>query len=171
MKHLWSVGLLLGIVFVSACRKQVTHSPIPEIAFQSFSLKDSTDPLGNKGLLGSLTFSFIDGDGDLGFNPEDTLTTGDSLGFNLFLTLYHTENGQLVQADEEEVKTPLKYRIPFLEKSRSDDVLSGEIQVDFFYLLFPFDTIAYDFYIVDRAGNQSNTESTPLIVLDVPSNQ
>jgi len=161
--------ITLGLILLlSTCRKQEPHSPVPEIAFKAFYLKDSTDPLGNSGLLGSLVFSFIDGDGDLGFNPEDTVLVGDTLGFNLFFTLWYMDHGVLTVAGEDDVKTPLSYRIPYLDRGRSDQVLSGEIQVDFFYLLFPFDTIAYDFYIMDRAGNQSNTESTPLIVLNIP---
>ncbi|NOY35955.1 MAG: hypothetical protein GXO83_00080 [Chlorobi bacterium] len=158
-----TISLLAG-----ACRKTVIHSPVPEISFKAFYLKDSIDPLGNQGVVGSLVFSFIDGDGDLGLNPKDSVNPGDTSGFNLFFTLYYMDMGTLVKANEDEVKTPLNYRIPYLEPGKTDIELSGEIQVDFFYLIFPYDTISYDFYIVDRAGNQSNIESTPLIVLNIP---
>jgi hypothetical protein len=158
-------GLILGVL-AGSCRPKDTHSVIPEISFKSFYVHDSVDPLGNIGTVGSLVFSFIDGDGDIGFNENDTTSVVDTTDFNLFFTLYYLDQGFLEKVGDEDIQTPLEYRIPYLEKGKTDNVLSGEIQVDFFYLLFPYDTIAYDFFLIDRAGHQSNIESTPLIVLD-----
>jgi hypothetical protein len=42
-----------------------------------------------------------------------------------------------------------------------DKTIKGEIKLQVYYFVIPsFDTIRYDFYIVDRAGNKSNVEST-----------
>ncbi len=39
--------------------------------------------------------------------------------------------------------------------------VKGEIKVQIYYFVIPpFDTMRYDFYILDRAGHQSNVAST-----------
>jgi hypothetical protein len=44
---------------------------------------------------------------------------------------------------------------------RNGQAVKGEISVEIQYILLPpFDTMKYEFYIMDRAGNKSNIEST-----------
>ncbi len=160
---IWSV--IISFVF-SSCRKTQTYPEIPEIEYKSFLFRDTTDLLGNKGLVGNLVFSFVDGDGDIGLKqPPDSIDPGDPGYSNLFFTLFDMQDGILVEIGDDELKFPLNYRIPYLEPRGMDKSLTGEIEVEFTYLLFEFDTIKYDFYITDRAGNVSNTESTPIFIL------
>ena len=159
----WSVILSLVI---SSCRKTETHSEIPEIEYMSFFFTDTIDPLGNYGLIGKLIFSFVDGDGDIGLKqPPDSIDSGDPEYSNLFFTMFDVQNGILVEIGDDELEFPLHYRIPYLEPQRMDKSLTGEIEVVFTYLFFNYDTIKYDFYITDRAGHESNTESTPTFIL------
>jgi len=160
------VGLfvLLTMLFFT-CRPTVYYSEIPEIHYESFTLHDTTDLLGNPGFAGILTFSFVDGDGDIGLKQSDTLNPGDSSYSNLFFTLFTMNKGNLVEVDSSELAFPLNYRIPFLDPVGKDLTLKGDIQAEFMYVAFQYDTILYRFYLTDRAGHQSNTESTPLFVL------
>lgn len=160
-------------LLVFSCRKPQNYSEIPEIGYKSFTVRDTTDLLGNNGLVGELTFTFVDGDGDLGLHepdvePGDTIDPEDPEYTNLFFTLYVMKNGILTIPDD--IKIPLNYRIPYMEPEGQDPSLKGEIKVEFLYILFKYDTLLYDFYITDRAKNESNLESTPLIVLPKVNN-
>ena len=162
--------LLLGIfscltLVLITCRPVEHFSEIPEIHYKSFVLYDTSDLLGNPGFAGILTFSFVDGDGDIGLKQPDTLIQGDSSYSNLFFTLFAMKNGNLEEVDSTELAFPLNYRIPYLEPTGKDLTLKGEIQTKFMYVLFQYDTLLYRFYLTDRADHQSNRESTPLIVL------
>ncbi|MDX2443808.1 MAG: hypothetical protein QNK30_08405 [Bacteroidales bacterium] len=161
-----TVWVFLASLLVYSCRKPENYSVIPEIEYMSFSIRDTTDLLGNKGLVGELKFSFVDGDGDIGLRqPADSVDPEDPDNTDLFFTMYVMKNGILTELDEDDLQFPLNYRIPYLEPEGQDPSLKGEIQVEFLYLLFEYDTIQYDFYITDRALNESNIESTPLMVL------
>jgi hypothetical protein len=56
-----------------------------------------------------------------------------------------------------------------MERTGQNKILKGDISVIFFYLFYTQeDTIRYDFYIKDRAGNSSNSASTSLIPVYFP---
>ena len=152
--------LLIGL----SCKKIESLPEIPSISFKSFILIDTIDVLGNKGKIGELIFDFEDGDGDIGLTQPDSLST-DSTNFNLFFTLLGKTDGEFIEVSENELETPMNYRIPYIEKEGQNKALKGEIQVDFIYLLFEYDTIKYSFFIVDRALHKSNIETTPEIAL------
>jgi hypothetical protein len=158
------VGSLIFIfVALLSCKKLTQLSPIPHIEYRSFSVFDTTDILGNHSIGGRLRFYFEDGDGDIGL--EDP-TEGQTESTDLFLTLYWKDNGEMVPADD---NNPLKYssyRIPYMEKLGRDKILKGNISVTILYLFdIPADTISYEFYLKDRALNESNVETTNEIVL------
>ncbi len=63
---------------------------------------------------------------------------------------------------------PSAYRIPYMERTGNNKVLKGNITVAMLYLFYnpeDNDTLMYDVYIKDRAGNVSNTISTTEIAL------
>ena len=155
--------LFSGWILFFSCRKIKSISEIPKIVFKSFTLRDTIDILGNKGKIGELVFTFEDGDGDIGLLPQSDSTTIDTV--NLFFTLYEKLDGEFLKVD---LETPINYRIPFIEMVGQNKTLKGEIQVDFFYIkifLIKYDTIKYEFYIIDRALHKSNFETTPEIPL------
>jgi hypothetical protein len=161
-----TVWVFLVTMMLYSCRKPENYSEIPEIEYLSFFIRDTTDLLGNRGLVGELTFSFVDGDGDIGLRqPADTVDPEDPDYTDLFFTMYVMQNGVLTELDENDLQFPLNYRIPYLEPEGQDPSLKGEIKVEFLYLFFEYDTIQYDFYIIDRALHESNVESTPLMIL------
>ena len=154
------IVLLIGL----SCKKIESLPEIPFISFKSFILKDTTDVLGNEGKIGELTFDFEDGDGDIGLSQPDSLSV-DSSNFNLFFTLFSKTDGEFIEVSEDDLETPLNYRIPYIKKEGQNKALKGEIRIDFIYLLFEYDTFKYSFYIVDRALHKSNVETTPEIVM------
>lgn len=158
--------LFSGWVLFFSCRRIESYPVEPSIKFKSFTLRDTIEPLLEiPGKIGELVFSFVDGDGDIGL-PQSDSTTKDSV--NLFFTLYEKIDGEFLKVDEDDLETPIDYRIPFIEMEGQNKTLKGEIQVDFFYIkifLIKYDTIKYEFYLVDRALNQSNVETTPEIPL------
>ena len=156
---------LLILLLVWACRRTISYPPEPKVTYRNFSVFDSIGPLGNNVLVGALGFSFVDGDGDLGLPGLDSILPGDTTNSNLFFTLYHRKNGSMVKANEDEIKTPLNYRIPFIPMRGKDKSMKGEIRVLFFYWNFPWDTIQYSFFVIDRAGHKSNIEKTPILIL------
>ncbi len=143
-----------------ACVKPPDYPKEPVIGFKSLSknsLRQSArDP--NESL--SITFSFTDGDGDLGF--QDTSTS-------LFITDGRTG-----------FKKPA-YSIPYVEQQGAGNGISGEITIRVPSECcignlngFPvacrdvrqaFDTFFYRIAIKDRAGNLSNEIRTPPIQL------
>jgi len=161
--------LLFCVFFLSvffSCGRIEQLPPEPYIDFTSFTVFDTTDILGNDCKGGRLKFYFEDGDGDMGLDPpeneDDTDTT------NLFFTAYRKTGGIMVKMIKDDVLYPSNYRIPYMERLGQNKLLKGTIAVSFLYLFYDVaddDTLMYDFFIKDRAGNISNTESTTEISL------
>ncbi len=150
-------------LFLNSCRK-IEHLPdIPKIEFTSFQIFDTTDILGNLAKGGRLKFYFEDGDGDLGLDGPGRYSTDTT---NLFFTLYRKTGGAMVLAPENDPLSPSSYRIPYMERKGVNTILKGTISVTFLYLFYnQTDTIQYEFFIKDRALNESNVESTSEIIV------
>ncbi|MBI5219677.1 MAG: hypothetical protein HY958_12175 [Bacteroidia bacterium] len=163
MKTLFKIlipAVVIGFVF--SCRKPKKYSDIPEIHYKSFYLRDTNDQLNNV-KMGTLTFSFIDGDGDIGLRQGDTFPPYDSSKYNLFTTLFQkTDSG----FEEIHLDNP-NYRLPYIDVSEGQNkTVKGDIKIDFTYNYpLKYHTIKYKFYIMDRAFHKSNTDSTGEIVL------
>lgn len=143
--------LLLGTGFYS-CKKKSKYSNVPEITFTSFE-KFGADSA-------HLTLYFTDGDGDIGVTQaEDTV-------FNFFTIYYQKKNGvfQIKQP-----KIPLNFRIPILNSSKKSKSLEGDIVITFlnpyYFPTLTSDTIKYEFYLKDRANNESNHEFSSEIIV------
>jgi hypothetical protein len=156
------VLVLFYILALDSCGKIETLPPEPRIEYTSFTVFDTTDLLGNKIKGGKLKFYFEDGDGDLGLDVPDETAEADTI--NLFVNLFRVNNGQISPAPANDPFAPTGFRIPYMERTGQNKILKGDISVIFFYLFYSQeDTIKYDFYIKDRAGNSSNSASTSLI--------
>jgi hypothetical protein len=156
------------IIFASNSCKKIQQLPAtPHIDFTSFTIFDTTDILGNNSKGGRLKFRFEDGDGDLGLNPPAPASTTDST--NLFLTLFRKKAGVMDSVSGLDPLLPSPaLRIPYMERLGQNKILKGTISVTFIYQSYlPTDTIKYDFYIKDRALNESNVASTSVIVPSV----
>jgi hypothetical protein len=164
-KIIFLIIVLIIIFTVDSCRKIQQLPATPHIEFTSFSIFDTTDILGNNSKGGRLRFHFEDGDGDLGLTPPTDLQPDST---NLFFTLFRKKGGIMVPAADNDPLKPSPYRIPYMVRLGQNKILKGTISVTFLYLFYSTsDTIRYDFYITDRALNESNVASTSEIVLSV----
>ncbi len=147
---------MAGLAFLAGCQDEDEYSDVPEIKFVSLEKFDYTTPFDSL----SLTFSFTDGDGDLGVASNDTATR------DVIATMYEMKDGVFVPWDD---GNPfLKYALPYMEPRGSNASLKGDISISMsFNLLQPNDTIKYDVYILDRAGNKSNTITTSTVITQV----
>ncbi len=157
-------GILTGLFLMVSCEKIAPVYPDePVVDYQSFSLFASIDSLGNKTVMGRLTFDFTDGDGDLGLYPLEENSDPDlpdSMKYNFYLQLYDLQNYEFVEIPDSKGGL-LRYRIPNLDKNPT----KGTMDLDISYPIIVHDTIFYTFYIVDRSFNRSNTDSSEVIVL------
>lgn len=160
IKYLFALCVLS--IFV-ACYEIKEYPPEPEIEYKSFSVRDTIDALDNPVLSGTLRLHFVDGDGDIG-HEESMDTTNEDTNKNLFIDLLKKEEGSY---QEVELAVPYEYRIPFFETTANNPTLEGDIIVSEINFNGPYegDTIKLRFYLIDRAGNKSNTEVTQEVVL------
>ena len=157
--------LLFSALFLMVSCNEIdpVYPDEPVIDYQGFGLYISIDGLGNKTLMGQLTFDFTDGDGNLGLLPlVDTadLSLPDTVKYNFFLQLYDLQGYEYVEIPDEDGGI-LRYRIPYLDKQP----LTGTMDLEIFYPVIIYDTIFYTFYIYDRDYNRSNIDTTDVIVL------
>jgi hypothetical protein len=163
-KTAYTVVFSIILLTAGSCKKIEQLPPEPYIEFRSFEILDTTDILGNSAKAGRLKFYFEDGDGNIGLREPSESLLADST--NLFFKLYKKKDGEMVVASANDPITPSPYRIPYLERLGQNKIIKGTISVTFLYLFYnPADTIRYDFYLKDRALNESNLESTPEIII------
>lgn len=147
----------LLVFLVASCTKPPDYPITPIIQFVGMTKTHMKQSSINSDSL-SVTFSFTDGDGDIG--DKDSLT--------LFVT--DTRDGFVSS----------KYKIPYVAESGAANGLSGEVQFVLFTtccyfpdgqapctpsLTYPTDTVVYDIYMKDRAGHKSNIIKTLPIIL------
>ncbi|MGB8491616.1 MAG: hypothetical protein WCE64_11225 [Bacteroidales bacterium] len=155
------VIISFSVFGMASCGKIESVPPQPRISYTDFSVFDTIDPLGNTGKGGRLKFKFQDGDGDLGL-PDTPVAGEDSV--NLFFTMYRIRDGVEIIAPPDDPLYPSSYRIPYIDRSGRNKILKGTISVTFFYLFYTdADSVKYDFFVKDRAGNISNSDSTGVI--------
>lgn len=153
--------LLLGVL--TSCTQPPDYPIEPVLEFTSLSRNTMIQGSGPQDSL-IVNFSYTDGDGDLG-NNSDSL--------DVFFTDTRLANG-----------VPLTYKLPFVPLQGTGNGISGEISIQIptscctvpdnpqinlcdnpIPDMFPRDTLVYEIYIKDRAGNESNRILTDDIIL------
>ena len=155
--------LIIGCIVVIACEKIEPADPIPEIGFKDFTVTDSYDTIGDEPVevkACELIFSFIDGDGDIGLieDPYDSIDPK-----NVFIIPFEKLEGSYYRIDELDTLAFWIKHDEKMERVGQNKTLKGEIKVKFSYfknLISDYDTLKFDFYMIDRAENKSNVEST-----------
>lgn len=161
MKSLLSLVLLCATFLLAlyGCIKEPDYPIEPYIEFVSMS-KSTLNQGQNKEDTLYITFSFTDGDGDLGYNPEDNET-------DIYLT------------DIRPFGITTEYKLPRLPQRGVSKGISGEVTIKVFTtccILDPTDpcmvqpdssvSFHWELQIRDRAGNFSNViETEPVTVI------
>ena len=171
MKKCYLVGMLLLVLAAMSCQKPVEYPIEPKIAYEGFTYLFNPDSTFSG--QGVISFSYTDGDGDLGLNDADTLSPfglHDAHYYNLVVDYLKCVNGEFV-------KTPLlswnaqtqtydtisfNARFKRLRDSEEPKAISGTMD----YTLTvqnpfsPDDTIKFEIHILDRALHESNVIQT-----------
>lgn len=156
--------LISFLVLLASCIETEPVSPIPEVEFKSYDLFEAVDTLGNHLIVGKLEFSFVDGDADFGMDGIWDTVTWNELNYNVFLKPYEKIDTLYFPIPDDSTKPPPYYRVlrdTPLDRVGQNKTVKGFIRIEMYFFVIPdYDTIRYDFYIVDRALNKSNIEST-----------
>jgi uncharacterized protein YwqG len=155
LKH-FSIFTVIAMTVCIGCKPPV-FSEVPYIEFRSLEKIDNNSGYDDEGIL---KFYFEDGDGDIGLeeNIPDTLDN-----YNFFIEYYEKQNGNFVLV---EPKITMNARIPPLSYTVPESI-SGIISIKRFINnnVSKYDTVKFDFYIVDRKKNRSNTATTGEIII------
>jgi len=159
------------LLLVFSCKKPVVLPPEPAIEFVSIRTIDTIDnpELGNPVVYNKVKFKLVDGDGDIG-NEEDN-DNSTTLN-NTFFKLLRKQNGlfqeyKIISLTGDTI--PIEYRIPVVPISGGQN---KTLNAHVFILIeginlkkLPFDTLKYEIYVKDRAGNISNTIETEEVII------
>lgn len=159
---IYTVVILSITVMLFGCLKAEEYPVEPSITFKSFQEISSDSAV--------VTFSFIDGDGDIGLGESETeapYNPGSKFYNNVFIRYFEKVNGSWVQGMDASGLIPVEfnYRTEKLTPSGKNKALKGTIII---YLTPSFyndgspnaDTIQYDIQIADRALHLSNLVET-----------
>lgn len=172
--HVILPALLIAMT-VFACRRFEEYPPEPSITYMGFAVELDTT---NRTIdYGTLSFGYLDGDGDIGLDENDTISpfgAGDEYYYNLIISYFEIQHGDTVRvfpltpnADDSYDTTSFNARIPrLLDASQGERSVEGVIN---YRMLInnpfsDFDTIMFRAYIIDRALHKSNEIKTDLII-------
>ena len=163
MKKVLSLLCVCGFVggCLWSCGRNVSYSDIPEISFKSLVFEDRIDPDLGKARFSVLTFSFIDGDGDIGVrSPDDANSKIHYIWYKKLAGKY--EPYQFASGTVAD-STDIPYSSVMNKDDANNKTLKGAIEAALSPPLNPqgVDTMRIEFYIFDRARNKSNVEYTP----------
>ncbi|MFC2117622.1 hypothetical protein ACFLSY_03135 [Bacteroidota bacterium] len=167
-----SVKILILSVIISLalyCTKIENYPDIPRITFNDVIVKDSIDVLGNNTKVVDLSFIVYDGNGDIGLNESDSFPPFNKTSiyyYNLFIKEFEKIGDDFFELTDTEF--PRNYRIPMITPKGQNKNLKATINVAIEYSYndqnpLPFSIFKYEFYLVDRALNQSNTDTSTTI--------
>lgn len=168
-----SILIVMGLaaLLVTGCMKQPEYPVEPRITFNGFTyLFNADSTFSGEGLI---SFSYTDGDGDLGLDDADTLQPfgfNDTHYYNMLVDYLKSVNGVFV-------KTPLlswnaqtqsydtvsfNARFKRLRDAEEPKPVSGSMEYKLTVLnpFSPDDTVKFEIRILDRALNESNVIQT-----------
>lgn len=149
---------------LASCIKFEDTPIIPQIDFQSVQSDIVYDALGNESKHTKLTFNLIDGDGDIGLMPEDTIEPFvGHFRHNFHFDLMVKKQGEFVYWDELAINY---FDIPYIEPQGQNKLIEAQVSIDLYFstLLMPYDTVYFRFFVYDRALNRSNIDTSYIVV-------
>ena len=184
MKKSCIIGLLLLALAVLSCQKSVEYPIEPKITYEGFTyLFNADSTFSGEGVI---SFSYTDGDGDLGLNDEDTLPPfgfHDTHYYNMVIDYLKSVNGVFVKtpllsphvptnpADTLVLYDTVTFNARFkrLRDSEEPKAISGtmEYKLTVQNPFSPQDTVKFEIHILDRALHESNVIQTEAIYTDL----
>lgn len=143
--------ITLTVVITTSCLKNDEYSSVPELTFISYNTFSSDGVDVDSAVY---TFSFTDGDGDLG--------SDDSAVVNCFLH-YYEKDADTMKLYPSFIR---EYRLPSLTPNAKNKAIDGEISLTLkpAPIFNPFNDSTYQWgcTVMDRAGNESNEIRTEI---------
>lgn len=136
---------------------------IPHIEYKEHDASFCEDQLGNLNKCITLTFNLKDGDGNMGLLDSDTAPPFTGIyRHNFYFELFVLDNGTFAPWEGLAINY---FDIPYLVPQGQNKILIADVDID---LSFPVNSLTYDtlkieFFVFDRALNQSNVASTDTI--------
>ncbi len=176
MKKLFNSLLIcfVAAALFNSCQKPEKFSEIPKITFKEFLQYKN---VAGKDTSIDFVFTFEDGDGDIGYSENEFFKCGVPLNNlfiyyeekkgsayvpKLFLEHIYDVNDQCDTLGQRDDSLQLHFpsRMTYIQPSGSDKSIEGEVSYHLSQnnILFLSNQGRFKFYIVDRAGHQSNTE-------------
>ena len=145
---------LLSMAIVS-CQKSNDVSKIPQISLLYFGAGDGTDSVTVNKDTAFLVFTITDGDGDLGNDQSGTV-------YDIYIKDNRFGNyvGYFFPDFDKSIEDPKKGLTGTCQFDFTPDLISPRTRVDTANKPITRDTTSFEFYIVDRAGHQSNHQTT-----------
>lgn len=166
---------LLAVSLLFGCKGKEIYPEVPEITFKSAYFNDKDSSI-------VLTIGYRDGDGDIGFNPEDTLAPYNNIPNgpngsntnrfydNVWIDYYEYKQGHyyiatIPNAPGDTVRKDV--RVGNLTPEGAHKAIRGEIRIEMSKLKYDnsSDTIKLKARLVDRALHVSNEIESPDIYL------
>ena len=181
----WSLISILSLVLaVFSCQKPVDYPIEPKIAYEGFTyLLNADSTFSGEGII---SFSYTDGDGDLGLDDVDTLPPfgfNDAHYYNMVIDYLKSVNGVFVKtpllsphvptnpADTLVLYDTVTFNARFkrLRDSEEPKAISGtmEYKLTVQNPFSPQDTVKFEIHILDRALHESNVIQTEAIYTDL----
>jgi len=171
MKKSYLVGMLLLALAAMSCQKPVEYPIEPKIAYEGFTYLFNPDSTFSG--QGVISFSYTDGDGDLGLNEGDTLPPfglHDTHYYNLVVDYLKCVNGEFVKTPllswnaQTQTYDTISFNARFKRLRDSDEPKAISGTMDYTLTVqnpfSPNDTIKFEIRILDRALHESNVIQT-----------
>ncbi len=154
------INLFIFVLVLSSCKKQEQYPIVPLIEFKDYIIESGNGI--DTAIV--LIFSFKDGDGDLGFPDEDSVSK------SIHVYYYKKKDGVFILRVKPEDLANFDVKLPMFLNTGVKRPLKGDIEYSINVsldapALYEFDTIKVEFTLVDRASNVSNLISTPEIII------
>jgi len=144
-----------------SCEPLQKYSDIPVIKFMSLSFEDVTTELGTD-KMAILTFSFVDGDGDIGVRSKDSIS---KIHYTWYKKLPDEtyEPYQFPKTGTINDSTAIPYGSVMNKDEAHNKTLNGSIKIALSAPTHPkdVDIMHIKYHIFDRARNKSNVDQTP----------
>ncbi|MCP9753898.1 hypothetical protein EGI26_01820 [Lacihabitans sp. CCS-44] len=157
----------LAILALSSCYKEPDFSMTPNIEFASITKDIRLDQFtGAKKDSIIVSVKFQDGDGDLGFNAEEIGSKVPQTDYNYVVKSFRKTKGVFTQFNTFETLSGFYPRLKTDDKiGPIEGTLRYRIEIETAFWPVKKDTVKFEVYIKDRAGNKSNTvETTPIVL-------
>jgi len=154
MRTKLAIVSVLFIGFFLGCRPEEEFPLEPVLAVESID-RISSNTI-------KVTFSFTDGDGNVGLNDNDTLAPNNCPScqyyYNLFLDYQDRSEGGTFE--DQTPAVPYHYRVPFVRPTGQDPKQKGTIEYEIFDFALPGNDpvqVRFNATLVDRDFQSSNT--------------